>query len=503
MNNLPKPPLKKVQIIAQAYYSRRDIQQAIYDFCKNRETVPRYYEGFGSRPDMIDYPNDILNFAKKGATSFHCSEELWQNPLEINTDMTPEQYNQIKIGWDFLIDIDSPFLDYSKIAAKLIIQALEYHNIKNIGIKFSGSKGFHILIPFKAFPEQISEELTKDKFPEYARLIAQYIHDLIHDKLAQEILAVSSQGDKKDMFEIIYTPTKEKAIPQKLVKYICPNFKCKAEVNSLTGTTKKTLRCPSCNGDLEKIEEKEIYIANSNKDNSEKNPNLFQKKATASSVIDSVDIILVSSRHLFRTPYSLHEKTSLASIVIDKNEIENFQPRDADPLKVKIKNFYPECREGEARELLIQAIDWAEKNKDKIAKKEFTGKSIDVKELTITEEMYPGVIKNILKGIKSDGRKRALTILMSFFSSLEMPQDYIETAVEKWNKKNYKPLKTGYIKSQIAWYIKNPRFPPNYDKPVYRELNLLTPGEGRDIKNPINYTIREAMRSKNKKRKKK
>tara|TARA_Y100000310_G_scaffold344014_1_gene454548 strand:- start:4426 stop:6000 length:1575 start_codon:yes stop_codon:yes gene_type:complete len=503
MTNNPQILPKKVQIISQAYYARKDIQQAIYDFCKNRETVANFNnEFFAKRPDMLDYPTDIFNSAKNGATSFHCSEELWQNPLDINTDMTPEQYNQIKTGWDFLIDIDSPFLDYSKIAARLIIKALEYNGVKNIGIKFSGSKGFHIIIPFKAFPKQIGTDedaiQVKDKFPEYPRLIAQYIGDLIHDKLAEEIIAVSPLSEKKEMFEIIYSPTNEKAIPQKLVKYICPNFKCKAEVNSLTGTTKKTLRCPGCNGDLEKIEEREIYVAQSNKDNSEKNPNLFIKKPTARAVIDSVDIILVSSRHLFRAPYSLHEKTSLASIVINKDDIEEFQPRDADPLKVKINNFNPDCEEGEARELLMQAIDWAEKNQDKIAKKPFKGKSIDMKGLTITEDMYPGVIKNILKGIKSDGRKRTLSILMSFFSKLELPQDYIETAIEKWNKKNYKPLKIGYVKSQIAWYIKNPRLPPNYDKPIYRELNLLTVGEGKDVKNPLNTTIKQALRSKGK-----
>ena len=154
---------KKVQLIAESYYSRKDIQQAIYDFCKNRETVPSYMmEAFGKRPDMLDYPSDILNSAKNGATSFHCSEELWSNPLEISKEFSEKQYNDLRIGWDFLIDIDSKYLDYSKIAAKLIIQALEYHDVKNIGIKFSGSKGFHIIIPFKAFPSQVGDELTKE-----------------------------------------------------------------------------------------------------------------------------------------------------------------------------------------------------------------------------------------------------------------------------------------------------------------------------------------------------
>ena len=38
--------------------------------------------------------------------------------------------------------------------------------------------------------------------------------------------------------------------------------------------------------------------------------------------------------------------------------------------------------------------------------------------------------------------------------------------------------------------------PQNYDKPTYRELNLpIEPG----IKNPINYTIKEALKLKGKK----
>ena len=232
--------MKPVQLLSQAYYARKDVQQAIYDFCKNRETIPRYLEGFGSRPDALDYPSDLLNYAKKGATSFHCSEELWENPLAISTDMTPEQLNQIKIGWDFLIDIDSKYLDYSKIAARLIVQALEYHGIKNIGIKFSGSKGFHLIIPWRAFPKEINNIQTKDMFPEWPRIITKYIIERTKPKLIEEITKLSSSN-----------------------KYI--------------------------------------------------------KDFTASEQVIP-DLVLISPRHLFRMPYSLHEKTALASVVINKNK---------------------------------------------------------------------------------------------------------------------------------------------------------------------------------------
>lgn len=485
---------KNVQKIAIAYYSRKDIQDAIYEFCKNRESIPRYLEGFGKRPDAFDYPSDIISFAKKGATSFHASEEIWDNPLDINTDMTPEQYNKIKIGWDFLIDIDSKYIDYSKIAARIIINFLEYHGIRNIGIKFSGNKGFHIIIPWDAFPKEINGELTKNKFPEWPRAIAEYINENIHDRLTEEILKIS---DISENYKIIYSPTGEEAITKNMIHYVCKN--CKAEMNYMKEkSNKRVMRCQLCKYNMDKVSEETVYFAESNKDNSHKNPNLFIKKVTSEKLIDSVDIVLVSPRHLFRTPYSLHEKTSLASVVLTKEELYDFNVSMANPLKIKAKKYYPTPGKNEARELLIQSLDWAKRKTPVMENKKYDGKSIDVKGLNINENMFPEVINKILSGVKQDGRKRALGILISFFTSLEFPRDYIEIKINEWNKKNYKPLQSSYIKSQIDWSMKNKRLPPNYDKPIYKDLGVASETFG--LKNPINYTIKEAIKSKNKKK---
>jgi len=153
----------------------------------------------------------------------------------------------------------------------------------------------------------------------------------------------------------------------------------------------------------------------------------------------------------------------------------------------------PDCQEGEARDLLLQALDWGRENAPKEKEKKWEGESIDLKGLTITEDMFPPEIKLLLEGIKNDGRKRALSILLSFYSSLEFPKDYMEEKIADWNKKNYHPLKEGYIRSQIDWYSKNKRLPPNYDKPVYKAFGINGPPEP-GMKNPINYTIKMAMR---------
>ena len=63
--------------------------------------------------------------------------------------MSRQEQDELRQGWDLLVDIDSKYLDYSKIAAELIAEALEFHNVKNYAIKFSGSKGMHIIVPWK------------------------------------------------------------------------------------------------------------------------------------------------------------------------------------------------------------------------------------------------------------------------------------------------------------------------------------------------------------------
>ena len=108
------------------FYSRKDIQKAIVNASQNKEIAVKYATGgFGKRPDILNFENDVFELAKKGATSFHVSEELWSNPLLIKTGMTQAQADKLRIGWDFIIDIDTKFIDYSKITALSLIEALK------------------------------------------------------------------------------------------------------------------------------------------------------------------------------------------------------------------------------------------------------------------------------------------------------------------------------------------------------------------------------------------
>jgi len=415
---------QRIRKITNLYYSKPEIQQILFDFSENREISPRYFQGFGKRPDTFQYPGDIFEMVKKGATSFHCSEELWRDPMELSTDHPPEKLNELRIGWDLLIDIDSKYIDYSKIMAEIIINMLKFHGVKNIGIKFSGSKGFHLIVPWKAFPKKVNEVKTSDMFPEYPRIVTKYIIAKTKPQLIEKISDLTR--------------------PSKYVKdYQAP---------------------------------KEVMP----------------------------DLILVSPRHLFRMPYSLHEKTALASVVLNENELKNFDLKHADPLKVKIKNFIPDSKEGEASELLMQALDWHKEHNIK-QEEEVIREYKPIKISNLSDDFFPPCIQNILRGLR-DGRQRSVFVLMNLFRSIGMDKEEVEKRIYEWNEKNKPPLKKGIIKSQLFanYKRKKPLMPPNC-RDYYKNLGVCTPNEICGlIKNPVNYVIKKDFikRKKNNKFKK-
>lgn len=503
---------QRVRDITLIYYSQPEVRKAIFKFSKDRECIPKYFEVFGKRPDTFQYEGDILEQVKKGATSFHCSEELWEDPFEVSTEMSRPEFDSLRIGWDLLLDIDSPYLEYSKIYAKILIETLKFYGIKNFSIKFSGSKGFHILIPWKAFPEKLYNQQSKDMFPEWPRIICEYLSYLIQPKLAEKILEddnlsdiVSKTGkNKEDLIVRECISCKRPAEKKDLITWICPYCRIEREI---LAKTKRIPKCPECRKELLEKERREIFICEFCNISSQKNPEFFEEKERfATEKLIDADLILVAPRHLFRMPYSLHEKTALASIVIDKDKIDNFQITDAKPFRFKIKDlpdFYPTPKPNEAKELLLQALDWKEqqdkKEKTVEEKREkapsFTEKK-DFQKVVIenpSDEIFPPQIQLLLKGIKQDGRKRALFILLSFFKCLGADEKYIEKRIFDWNELNYTPLKKGYIQSQLNWYRRNPdRLPPNFDNSIYRELGVDKPDQlSKKVKNPVAYAVKK------------
>ena len=503
---------KRLREIVFAYYSMPEVRKAMFEFAKNRETIPRYYEGFGKRPDCFQYESDITEQVRKGATSFHCSEELWSDPLEISNELSEQEFNNLRVGWDLLLDVDSPYLEYSKIYTKLLIETLKFHGIENVNVKFSGSKGFHIIIPWKAFPKEIYGQQTKDMFPEWPRAICEYLSSVIQPRLADAIFEKQSlkdlaekTGKKQEDLLITECLTCHRSTETRFLKtWTCPYCKTETEMQN---KTKRIPKCPNCRTDLIEKSKQEFHFCNFCNINSKNNPNNFAKTREKTETLIEADLILVAPRHLFRLPYSLHEKTALSSVVLEHEDIANFQITDAKPLNIKVKNFYPDAKPDEARQLLLQALDWKEEKsqQDNYRKeKTITSQQLEpqksYKQVSIsnpTQDLYPPCINILLKGVKQDGRKRGLFILINFFKTIGVDEQKLIEIINKWNEKNHKPLKQGYIQSQLNWYRKTgARLPPNCDKSNYNDLAICKPDElCRQVKNPINYAFKKYFKN--------
>lgn len=520
---------ERIRRLTQLYYSRPEIQKIIMEFAKDREVVPRYFEAFGKRPDVLQYPADILNLAKRGATSFHASEELWDNPLNLNSELNKKELNEMRKGWDLIIDIDSKYLEFSKKALVLILRELEKFGLENFGIKFSGSKGFHIIIPWNSFPKQLYNSNAREMFPEWPRAICEFLITRIKRDYNREV----GKEDLKALQKITKLKEEDLAVSicpqcgrpsQKGKRVLLKCNLCKTEVDRTNPkVSKRMLRCvqDKCTGFLEETNSKEIFyceyckISNISKFAKDDGKNIIYSKFARETdnyggefekefqenILGGLDLVLVAPRHLFRMPYSLHEKTALASAVIFKDEIENFDPRAANPITVKIRGFLPIAIDGEARKLLVEALEWKkeiENSNNKFEESAGIKEYGEINSAEITEEMFPPAIKKLLLGLR-DGRKRGLFILITFLKALNFSNEYVTKKVYEWNKKNEVPLKEGYIKSQLAWNFrqKNKILPPNYDKNAfYADLGLI---EKKPLtKNPVG-DVASQLRNKNNK----
>ncbi len=194
------------------------------------------------------------------------------------------------------------------------------------------------------------------------------------------------------------------------------------------------------------------------------------------------------SRHLFRMPYSLHEKTWLVSMPIKLYKLKKFKPETARPKAIKSTISFLTNKEGEATELLVQALDWTAKHmlepEQKIMKK------ISIKS-PIPEQFFPPCIKTILNGLR-DGKKRSIFTLVSFLRSVNWDFDKIAQTLQSWNSKNIPPLSSRILSTQLKWHERQPKtlLPANCSSELfYRSLGICRPDENCG-KNPVNYAFK-------------
>ncbi len=492
-------------------YKREDIQNAIIDNAIDKEVAIKFGDkGFGRRPDILKYPNDVLELAKQGASSFHASEELWRSPLQLDPMMKKKDVEDLRIGWDLVLDIDCPIWKLAKITTWLFIKSLRELGVKSVSLKFSGNKGFHIGVPYDAFPKQVNGTDTKNLFPEAARSIATYLLDYIsvnHIKITDD-----NEVNFGNKFKASFARLKEltsKGVNELTHKYcsdchkkiskgkkeetefICP--RCERSIKKPTDF----MKCPKCSILMKKIKQKKSICSCGS--------NNYYRKFNPLSIIE-VDTILISARHLYRMTYSFNEKSGLVSVPINPKRVLDFRKVVAMPKHVRVSKYKfldrSKVFKDEAKELIVQALDFNTKREAEVKKN-----YVDYEELkeAIPEQFFPPCMNLILKGVQ-DGRKRSLFILTNFLRSVGWSYDQIENRIVEWNKKNPEPLREVLIKGQVRYHKQKGKkiLPPNCTSSMYyKDFRVCVPDNlCQKIKNPVNYS-RIKTRYLNKKSKKK
>ena len=111
------------------------------------------------------------------------------------------------------------------------------------------------------------------------------------------------------------------------------------------------------------------------------------------------------------------------------------------------------------------------------------------------EELFPPCISIILNGI-DEGRKRALFILINYFSSIGWDYEMIEKKLKEWNAKNREPLRDVYLLGQLRYHkqMRKRILPPNCSNEMYMlGIGVCKPDSFcQKIKNPAQYTTKKA-----------
>lgn len=396
------------------YYSR-EVCAAIAEAARDREVAFALPDGrYGTRPNVIKYPRDVEAMLRDGAVSFHGSIERWRNPLELSTELPKFRMEELRIGWDFIIDIDCNFgLEFAKKTASVFLKALDSFKIADCSLKFSGNRGFHIGVPFEVFPEEIDGKEARLLYPGLPKKIVEYLKGVCVDKLRKEVL--------------------------------------KADV-------------PKPDRNIEEVD-----------------PYAF---------VD-IDSGVFSSRHMFRMPYCLHQKTGLVSLPIRVRDLDSFQPEMAKPENVSVKEKFLE-REvvSDATELVRSALFHAEfikKEEDVAEKRDFAPITSPVQEFA-----FPPCIKKIASGL-SDGKKRSAFVLSTFLLNIGWNEGAVLNYLREWNKKNEEPLRDNFLlltlKSQTR--RRKAQTPPNCgNESYYKNFGVCLPdGLCAKIKNPLSYAL--------------
>ncbi len=456
-------------LLIKFYKENDEVLEDIVKISQNREVGYMLKNGsFGHRPSKIDTKEDIINYIKKGALSFHVSIERWIDLNVLKETKSKKELNEYRMGWDFIIDIDAKDIFLSIIVARNIVKYLKDREIEKFYIKYSGGKGFHIAIPWEIFPmyskirkkDEIVEEETRKTFPDLARILAYYIYKEVENNIIKDIEYYFSEKEIKERYGV--------------EGY---NLRELIEIDTIAISTRHLIR------NIYSINEKTIS---------------YDEKSRKISVSLSIPI---KDKEIFgKDIESISEKLKSMS-KLDNFVYENI-PFLTEELDYKesssLKSLIEDAVTWEYSNYLNLDLNLLELPKKENKEAEKAIREIKKSKIDITEDLFPPCIKAILNGEIEDGRKRSLFILLAFLTNIGWSMDKIEKYVTEWNNKLNEPLRERYLEYQTEWFKKNIKAGKSYLTPncnneiYYKDMGVCKPDEiCKIIKNPLSYPIKK------------
>ncbi len=420
----------------QRLYSNRYIIDEILRIAEGKEVTGSFGgDGYSKRPDVLNAPGDILDSVSRGITSFHISEETWQNPLLIGEYAEQNALNELRSGWDLVLDIDCDDFEFSQIATNQLIQTLRTVGIKSISVKFSGNHGFHIGVPFQAFPQYVGTKKTAALFPDLPRRIASLLKELTSKNLRNELVnrfsitELAQRSGKESDFATDFDPF---SIIEIDTVFLASRhlFRSVYSFNEKSGLV--SIPVPA----------EEVL-------------SFDRKQATVDNVLASLDT-------LADYPF------------IDRKGVE----------------------QEEGRDLLVLAMDHKPELNDEVShiRKQQSDYDEFLSEERVPEIDFPPCIHKILGGLV-DGRKRAIFILRNFLNVMNWTPDEIKEAINTWNESNAPPLRATVINTQLRYLKPTEKILPPNCKEYYEGIGVCHPDRiCQTIKNPVAYAKRKYKR---------
>ena len=175
------------------WYSKDSVQKALIEVGRNREVISVFKDGsFGKRPDVIQYPSDIVQAVSSGTVAFHGSVERWSQPMKLDVGMAKNDLDNLRDGWDIIIDPDVKDFEIAKIVTKKAMEALKDHGVRSYSVKFTGGKGFHIGIGFESLPKKVNFEPVNILYPSLLQKVTEFVKSYMEPQLKEELLRLDS-----------------------------------------------------------------------------------------------------------------------------------------------------------------------------------------------------------------------------------------------------------------------------------------------------------------------